>query len=159
MAWCVVMTKPNHEAIAAANLQRQGFDYYYPRFLKKKPGTTAVVRPLFPRYIFVFIEQVWRSLSGTRGISYVLMGNEGPQLVADALIQRIKEREDKNGLYQLIAPPRFKPGAKVKAEKGPLAGVALIYEGMSGHDRVKVLADLLGRSTIVIIEEKLLVAA
>jgi transcriptional antiterminator RfaH len=159
MPYCVCMTKPNHEAIAAANLNRQGFDYYYPRFLLKKPGVTPVVRPLFPRYMFVFINQVWRSLGGTRGISYVLMGETGPQLLADSVVQKIRGREDKHGMYQLVAPPRFKPGDPVKASDGPLAGLPLIYEGMTSHDRVKCLAQLLGRACVVTVEEKLLIAA
>ncbi len=153
------MTKPNHEAIAAVNLQRQGFLYYYPKFLLKKPGTSPTVRPLFPRYIFIFVGQVWHSLSGTRGISYILMGEGGPQIVPDHIVNRIKEREDKSGLYQLTAPPRFTPGSKVKCEEGPLAGHLLVCEGMAPHDRVNVLVALLGRLCRVEIEEKLLIAA
>ena len=153
------MTKPNHEAIAATNLQRQGFLYYYPRFLMKKPGANPVVRPLFPRYMFVLIGQVWRSLGSTRGISYVLMGDSGPQLVPDSVVKQIKSREDKNGLYQLVAPPKFHSGETVKCDSGPLAGLPLIYEGMAGHERVKVLANLLGRAVAVTVEEKLLIAA
>lgn len=159
MSWFVAMTKPNHEGIAAANLQRQGFHWYYPRYSHKKPGLAAVVRPLFPRYMFVKLETVWHSLRGTRGISYLLMGEHGPQLLPDTVIDTIQMREDKNGLYQLIAPPRFAKGAKVKTQEGPLAGLLLFYEGMSTHDRVKVLADLLGRSCVVEIEERLLTAA
>ena len=153
------MTKPNHEAIAAVNLQRQGFRHYYPRFMLKKPGATPVIRPLFPRYIFIFVEQMWRSLSGTRGISYVLMGEGGPQTVDDQVVDRIREREGKDGLYQLTAPPKFQPGEKVKAEEGPLVGLPLFYEGMVAHDRVNVLVEMLGRQCRVEIEEKILITA
>ncbi len=159
MPWFVAMTKPGHEGIAAVNLQRQGFVWYYPKYLHKKPGAKAVVRPLFPRYIFVKLETVWHSLCGTRGISYLLMGGHGPQLLPDPVIEAIQLREDKTGLYQLLAPPRFRKGSKVKASEGPLAGLLLFYEGMSSHDRVKVLADLLGRKCTVEIEERLLAAA
>jgi transcriptional antiterminator RfaH len=159
MPWAVVVTKPNHEAIAASNLQRQGFSFYYPRFKSQKPGKPAVIRPLFPRYIFVMVEQLWRSLNGTRGVSYVLMGEGGPQIIPDRIIDTIKAREDEKGLFQLVAPPKFVTGAKVKASEGPLEGLELIYEGMVSEDRVKVLANLLGRSVVVTLEEKLLSAA
>lgn len=159
MSWFVAMTKPNHEGIAAANLQRQGFVWYYPRYLHKRPGSEPLIRPLFPRYIFIKLEQVWHSLHGTRGISYLLMAGNGPQLLPDAVIGAIRQREDKTGLYQLVAPPRFHKGQKVKTQEGPLAGLSLLYEGMAAHDRVKVLADLLGRLCVVEVEERLLTAA
>ncbi len=159
MSWFVAMTKPNHEGIAAVNLQRQGFDYYYPRYLHKRPGKASLERPLFPRYIFVKLEAVWHSLCGTRGISYLLMGDAGPQLLPDSVIETIQLREDKSGLYQLVAPPRFRKGQRVKSQEGPLAGLLLCYEGQSAHDRVKVLADILGRKCTVEIEERLLAAA
>lgn len=159
MPWLVCMTKPNHEAIAAVNLQRQGFSYYYPRYLQKKPGTAGSIRPLFPRYMFVRLGEVWHSLRGTRGISYLLMHDEGPALLADRVIDGIQSREDKNGLYQLIAPPRFQRGARVKAGAGPLMGLPLLYEGQSAHDRVRCLVELMGRSCTVELEDKLLIAA
>lgn len=159
MPWFVAMTKPNHEGIAAVNLQRQGFTFYYPRYLHKKPGCKAVIRPLFPRYMFVKLEAVWHSLRGTRGISYLLMGDHGPQMLPDPVIETIRIREDKSGLYQLVAPPRFSKGSKVKASAGPLEGLLLLYEGMTSNDRVQVLAELLGRACLVEMEERLLVAA
>jgi transcriptional antiterminator RfaH len=162
MPYAVVMTKPNHEAIAATNLQRQGFDFYYPKFLQKNsknPILKPQIKPLFPRYIFVFIGQAWRPLNGTRGISYVLMGEEGPQLIPDKIIELIKSREDKSGLFQLTQPPKFTLGAKVKTQEGPLAGLSLIYEGMAGPDRAKILVELLGRAVRATLEEKLLTAA
>jgi transcriptional antiterminator RfaH len=159
MPWAVALSKPNQEAIAAVNLQRQGFEYYYPRFLHKKPGSSGTIRPLFPRYMFVLIGQTWRSLSGTRGISYLLMSEGGPQTVPDQIIAGIKGREDKSGLFQLAAPPKFMAGVKVKTNEGPFTGVPLIYEGMAAHERCSVLAEILGRQVKITIEEKLLVAA
>ena len=159
MAWACAVSRPNHEAIAAVNLQRQGFDFYYPRFKsQKRPSDSPVIRPLFPRYIFVHIEDQWRSITGTRGISYVLLGEEGPLTVSDAIIKGLKGREV-GGLYQLVAPPRFKTGDTVKAIEGPLLGFPLIYEGMDSHERVRVLVEMFGQKSKVTIEEKLLVAA
>ena len=160
MPWLVCLSKPNQEAIAATNLQRQGFIFYYPKFLKKT-GTKAVIRPLFPRYVFVQVEQLWRSLTGTRGISYLLMSEGGPQTISDSAIDAIRAREGDDGLFQLVKvqTERFKRGETVKAKEGPFAGLPMIYEGMSGHDRVKLLLNLLGRQSVVTIEEKLLTAA
>ena len=151
MPWIVVMTKPNHEAIAASNLQRQLFNYYYPRFLLKKPNKKPQIKPLFPRYVFVHIEQLWRSLAGTRGVSCLLMGAEGPRTVNDQIIADLQSREDKFGYYQLLLPElnSFKIGQKVKAETGPLAGHLLIYQGMLPKDRVACLFEAMGRQSRV----------
>jgi transcription antitermination factor NusG len=157
--WIVALTKPNHEAIAADNLRRQAFDYYYPRFLFKKPGSTSTIRPLFPRYMFIHIGQMWRSLSGTRGISYLLMGEFGPQKVSDRIVESLKARHDSAGLYQLVEPPKFNRGAKVKVETGPFAGCPLIYEGMIAADRVACLVEAMGRKIPIELKESALVAA
>lgn len=154
--WVVVMTKPNSEGIAAANLLQQGYGCYYPRFQALKG-----VRPLFPRYVFAYIDKIWYSIRGTRGVSHLLMGDGGPATIPPAVIDGLRSREDSNGLIVLgkqKVTDRFEKGAKVRATEGPLAGLNLIYDGMKDAERVKVLTTLLGRQVPVELEERLLVA-
>ncbi len=158
MSWTVVLTKPNQEGIAELNLARQGYTSYCPRYQQVIPNKTPVTRPLFPRYMFVFIDQFWSSLMGTRGISRVLLNGNGPVYLPTSEIDKLREREIK-GLVQLTPPPKFHPGQKVKCGEGPLTGHLVIYEGMTGRDRVRVLADLLGRKCLIELDEKTLVAA
>lgn len=158
MGWIVAVCRPNQEAIAEVNLTRQGYLHYCPKIQIKQPNKPTLIRPLFPRYIFIFIEQFWSSIMGTRGISRVLLGDNGPQSLPETIIKDLKRRE-LHGYVQLTAPPRFTPGEQVKTNEGPLVGIPLIYESMSGSDRVKVLAELLGRKVIVEVPEKNLVAA
>lgn len=157
MPWIVAMTKPNHEAIAVVNLNRQGFVNYVPRYSTKQ-AKVNVIRPLFPRYIFIWIDQLWSSILGTRGISRVLLGDNGPATIADSVIKELRSREY-HGLVQLTAPPKFTPGEEVKAQEGPFTGHLMIYEGQSHNDRVKVLINLLGRAVRIEIPEKNLIAA
>lgn len=159
LPWIVAMTKPNFEAIAATNLERQGYTHYCPKYLQKQNGKEPTVRPLFPRYMFVFITDIWYSVRSTRGISHVLMGEGGPQKLADCYIDSLKKREDGKGLVQLAAPSRFNPGDKVRTDEGPFAGQLLIYEGMNSSDRVKVLVNLFGGQVRADVSEKSLVAA
>ena len=54
--WYVVHTQANGEERARANLERQGFEVYLPRYLKHRRHarrTGPVRRPLFPCYLFV----------------------------------------------------------------------------------------------------------
>lgn len=160
--WAIVLSKPNCEAIAIENLRRQGYGYYWPRFRQLKPDKTFAVKPLFPRYLFVSFDKLWYSIRGTRGVSHVLLGNDGPALVRQAIIDELRSREDKKGFVQLskeLPEDKFAKGQQVKTTEGPLLGLPLIYEGMSSHDRVKVLAEILGRKVVVTVSEKSLVAA
>lgn len=158
MGWIVALTRPNHEAIAGVNLTRQGYVNYCPVYKKTQGNKPSVIRPLFPRYIFIFIDQIWSSILGTRGISRLLLGDNGPASLPEAVIMELKGREQ-NGLVCLTVPPKFEPGDRVKTSVGPMAGHLLIYEGQSSHDRVRVLAELLGRKVTIELPEKSLIAA
>lgn len=151
------MTRPNHEAIASVNLSRQGYVNYCPRYAIKQ-AKTNVIRPLFPRYIFIWIDQFWSSILGTRGMSRVLLGDNGPAALPDEIIKELRAREY-HGLVQLTQPPKFLPGDQVKQTEGPLVGHLMIYEGQSNNDRVKVLINLLGRACRIELDEKSLIAA
>lgn len=158
--WAVVMTKPNCEGMAVSNLQRQGFECYFPRFQETKPSKPTTIKPLFPRYLFVFIKEAWYSIRGTRGVSYILAGEDGPAIVPDSIINSIRSKEDKKGFIVLGGTTeRFVVGDKIKATDGPLVGINLIYQGMAAHDRVKVLTEMLGRQVSIEINESLLVGA
>ncbi len=152
------MTRPQYEAIAGVNLTRQGYTFYCPKYLVKQANKPSSIKPLFPRYIFIFIDQFWSSILGTRGISKVLLNGEGPATLPTKIISDLKSRE-KNGLVQLTTPHKFQVGDLVKTSEGPLVGHVLICDTMLPHERVRVLMDLLGRKVAVELPEKSLIAA
>jgi transcriptional antiterminator RfaH len=155
-SWTVAMTKAGCEQIAAFNLKRQGYTYYLPLYRAHTPGQKVRIRALFPRYIFIHIEETWYSILGTYGISRLLMVENHPCQVADEIITDLKAKEDKRGFVNLEPKAKFKPGDIVKVSEGPLVGYPLLVEGMSGPERVKVLIDMLGRKVNVVIDEKTL---
>lgn len=159
MAWIVARTKPNQEALASEHLTRQGYRPYCPRYQHKRPNKKTLIRPLFPRYIFVEIQDVWYSIRSTRGISSILSGDNGPQYVPEALVYGIMAREDKHGFIITDSRDRFERGASVKTEQGPLAGLPLIYDGMTANERCAVLVAMMDRYVRVEMEVKPLVAA
>lgn len=161
MPWAVVMTKPNCEAMAEENLKQQGYVVYCPRFKTQGKGLIILKRPLFPRYIFASVEKVWYSIRSTRGVSHLLMSDSGPATIPASEIEAMRSKEDADGFIVLGKEKyneRFNKGDPVTATEGPLTGLDLIYDGMTAHERVKVLANLLGRQVPVIIEDKVLVA-
>jgi len=158
MPWIVGVSKPNQEALAAENLARQGYDYYYPRIKQAKPGKKAVIEPLFKRYLFILIDLHWCCLRNTKGMSSLLMGEGVPRVVSPCVIAEIKGREGPDGLIQLIKPPKYRKGQRVKVDHGPLAGHLALYDGVSSHDRARVLLSMFGCMTKVELEEGLLAA-
>ena len=150
MQWFVAHTLPQQEMIAHAHLQRQGFAVYLPRYKKIKKHArkvAEVLTPLFPRYLFVGIDlekNAWRSVNGTRGISYLLTNNGAPTEVAASVVSALKAQET-DGIVPVATLAAFVCGEKVRVTEGIFAGQIAVFEKMTDRDRVQLLLNLLGR--------------
>jgi transcriptional antiterminator RfaH len=149
--WYVVQSQPNAEAKAVANLNRQGFDTYLPRYLKRRRHARrveTVAASLFPRYLFVAVDvsaQRWRSIFSTVGVSRLVCNGDLPTPMANGIIDALKAREDERGFILLDQKPKFRPGDTVRVLDGAFADYLGLYEGMKDGCRVAILLDLLGR--------------
>jgi transcriptional antiterminator RfaH len=163
--WYVVQTQVNGEVKAAQHLQRQGFDIYLPRYLKRRRHARKVdfiARPLFPRYMFVAIDiatQRWRSIQSTFGVSRLVCNGDNPAMVPDGVVLALKAREDNGGYVKLDQRPKFALGEKVRVLAGAFAENLALFDGMADRDRIAILLDLLGRKVRVSIEADLVTAA
>lgn len=150
--WYAVCCKPRQEAIAEENLLRQGYRVYLPRIRNthhRRGQWMDVIEPLFPRYLFIWVDPALRSTApvrSTRGaVGLVRFGGQPavvPQEVIDAIVQR--EAPD-SGLHQ-DDRPLFCTGEPVRLEKGPLAGMEGIFVEENSDKRVIVLLELLGKA-------------
>jgi len=163
--WYVVQTHVNSETKAAANLDRQGFAVYLPRYLKRRSHARkieTVARPLFPRYLFVAIDvatQRWRSIQSTLGVSHLVCWSGHPASVENSVIDALRAREDDGGFIKLARRFGFAPGDKVRITEGAFVDNLALVEGVSDHERVSVLLDLLGRKVRVLVGADLIAAA
>ncbi len=163
--WFVAQTQPHAETKATSHLNRQGFDVYLPRYLKRrrharKIETVAV--PLFPRYLFVAVDttvQRWRSICSTVGITRLICRGDEPTAVPDGVIEALKSREDADGFVKLGRRPRFSPGDRIRVLDGAFFDCLGLFEGISERERVTILLDLLGRKVRVVLDEELVAAA
>lgn len=153
MSWSVACLTPNGERRALVNLEHQGFTSYAPRCRVRRKVTA-----LFPNYLFVLIEDAWRSLSGTRGVARVIMNGERPGLLPEGYVEALREREGADGVID-IDEARFARGQTVRVEAGAFDGLTALYDAPSGLDRCYVLLNLLGRSVRVSVAEGALAAA
>ena len=163
--WYVVQTRPHAEAKAAAHLCRQGFDIYLPRYLKRRRHARrieTVAAPLFPRYMFVAVDiavQRWRAIHSTIGVSRLVCNGDSPAVVADAIVDGLKRREDVCGFVKLDRRPRFAPGDKIRVVDGVFTACLGLFDGITDGERVAILLDLLGRKVRVFLDSEFVTAA
>ena len=163
--WYVAHTHPHAEAKATAHLSRQGFDIYFPRYIKRRRHARrieTVPAPLFPRYLFVAIDlnaQRWRSIFSTVGVSRLVCNGEDPSPVPVGIVEALKSREDANGFIKLDCRPRFHVGDKIRVLDGAFSSCLGLFEGMAERERIAILLDLLGRKVRVILDADLVAAA
>ena len=144
--------------LAKAKLLQQAYGVFLPMCLVlRKPSRTwiKVERPLFPRFLFcgVELDQAFRPILSTPGVECVLRGaSEIPIEVPKRDLREIKARVDADGgAVNLVPPPpskRWKKGQELLIQDGPFAG----YTGeflSADENRVKILLDILGRTTVV----------
>ena len=163
--WFVVQTQVNAEARAAHNLFRQGFEVYFPRYLKRRSHARKidkVAAPLFPRYIFVRIDmatQRWRSIQSTFGVTSLVLNKSKPAAVPPQIVRSLRGREDESGYVQLDERPKFAPGDRVQVIAGAFAQNIALFEGLADRDRIVILLDMLGRKVCVSLETDMVAVA
>jgi transcriptional antiterminator RfaH len=163
--WYVVQTQVNGEAKAVQNLQRQGYDVYLPRYLKRRRHARKLdftAKPLFPRYMFVTIDvatQRWRSIQSTFGVARLVSNGDYPAAVPDGVVDALKAREDDKGFVRMDVGAAFAPGDKVRVVAGAFMDSAGLFNGLADHDRVSVLLEMLGRKVRVLLDADLVAAA
>jgi len=163
--WFVAHTQPHAETKATAHLNRQGFDIYFPRYLKRRRHARrieTVAAPLFPRYLFVAVDldvQRWRSIYSTVGVTRLVCNGNDPTPVPSGIVEALKGREDANGFIKLDCRPPFRVGEPVRVLDGAFTSCLGLFEGMAERERIAILLDLLGRKVRVVLDANLVAAA
>jgi len=163
--WYVVHTQPHGEARALANLLRQGFAAYLPRYRGRRRHAgrvDAVAKPLFPRYLFVAMDvtrERWRAIHSTFGVSHLVCSGEAPTPVPPGVVEAIRGHEDKDGWILLGTPRAIAVGESVRVLDGAFVDQVGLFAAMTDDQRVDVLLDLLGRQVRVTLPARSVVAA
>jgi transcriptional antiterminator RfaH len=156
LRWYLVHTKPSREAIAQDNLERQGFEVYFPRLkhiVRWGRRTTERVSALFPRYLFLRLDegrQSLRPVHSTLGVASVVRFGLQYTSVPEAVIAELQLRADpESGLHRLSNAAVLVHGTKVRISAGAFDGLEGVFQRPAGADRVVVLLNLLGQDTAV----------
>lgn len=153
--WYLIHTKPLGEETARANLERQGYHLYLPRFLstvRRRRRWLERPVPLFPRYLFLGLDEGLQSLKpvhSTLGVSAVVRFGLRYAVVPQEIVGALRARADcASGVHQLRRPVLV-PGMPVTMIDGLFSGLEGVFERENGKDRVMILLALLGRQVSV----------
>jgi transcriptional antiterminator RfaH len=150
MFWYLVHTKPRQELVAVRNLEVQGYVVYLPTLPceRLRQGLLTVVgEPLFPRYLFIHLDQgnsakSWAPIRSTKGVSRLVSFGIEPARVHDSLIELLRARESS---VQTEPERLFKTGERVRLTEAPFAGIEGVYQMPDGESRVMVLIEILSK--------------
>jgi transcriptional antiterminator RfaH len=91
--WYLICTKPGQENLALHTLQTRGLHCFYPTLTTAQQQT----EPLFPRYIFVQLEdplmgQTWSSVRTAAGVARIVNTSHETTDISDELILFIRAK-------------------------------------------------------------------
>lgn len=165
--WFVVSTNYRAELDVVRELQARGYDAYSPMetvWIRHARSKTAGRRPLFPRYVFVFMDPDTDTpdVRHTKDVTG-LLGNSGKALpiTESDVIGQLRSQETMGAFDRTVSRKlTFSPGQPVRIIAGPFTGfMAQIMEAKTGEKRVRVLFSLFGRASPMPIDVGHLVAA
>jgi transcriptional antiterminator RfaH len=142
-SWYLIYSKPQQERVARENLERQGYRSYLPmiRNRRRRQGRyVAVIEPMFPRYLFVHLNDQtdnWGPIRSTIGVANLVRFGMQAARVPHSLIEMMESREE--GGVQMLDLPEFKAGDRVRIVEGVMAGYEAIFQAKTGKERVLLL--------------------
>ena len=157
VAWYCARTQPRHEHIAAGGVRaRLGLEVFNPRLRIERStrrGLVRLIEPLFPCYIFVRCNLSDNSdaIRHVTGISSLVRFGQQVPAVVDETIEELRQ------CFELDEPmgveDGLKAGVEVLVADGPFMGTrGLVVRAMPGRQRVQILLDFLGRTTLAEVE-------
>ena len=161
-AWYCARTQPKHEHIAARDLAaRLKLEVFNPRLKMERAtrrGVVRVVEPLFPCYLFVrchLADQVEMVRYATGISSLVHFGSKIPT-VSDEVIEDLRRCFESEEPMAVRDPMRI--GSEVRVAEGSLLGSqGIVVRLMPARQRVQILLDFLGQTTLAEVDRKSLV--
>lgn len=166
--WYVVHTHPRQEDRVESNFRMWELETFLPRWRDRRlnrfsDNISYVVKPLFPRYIFVRfrLSEAYNRIRFTRGVHNLVTFGDRPCPVEDEILDLIRSQVGANGLVKIGSDrpakigPEFKSGDKVIITEGPLKRLSGIFEGvLTDAERVAILLDSVSFQQIRVVAER-----
>jgi transcriptional antiterminator RfaH len=164
MHWYCARTQPKHEHIAAGHLaKRLGLDVFSPRLRIEratKRGVVRVVEPLFPCYIFVrcLLSERADQIRYSTGVRSLLHFGQRIATVPDEVVEDLRQCFPCGEPMEV--EDRLQPGMEVTVSEGALLGSrGVVVRVLPARQRVQILLDFLGRTTVAEVERRTLIVS
>src|SRR5947207_905815 len=158
-AWYCARTKPKHEHLVAANLKRNlGLRVFHPRLKLERAtrrGVVRVIESLFPCYIFVRcnVKESIDEIRYVSGMSSLVRFGEKIAVVPDPVIDELSQCFDTE--EPVAVEDNFSSGTEVMVAEGAFAGFhGIVLRVLPAKQRIQVLLDFLGRSTVAEVDRR-----
>ncbi|MCK8516958.1 transcription/translation regulatory transformer protein RfaH [Methylonatrum kenyense] len=158
--WYAAQCKPLQDERAEFNLAAQGFEVLRPlaKVRKRRRGKVCtVIESLFPRYLFVHLDDVaenWAPIRSTLGVAGLVRFGGRAVAVPGRMIHDIRCRlQGTDCCVDLTGQNTIAPGTKVTIETGAFAGHEAIFHARKGEDRVIVLLNIMQQTQRITLDE------
>ena len=125
---------------------------------RKAKQFQTTLRPLFPGYLFVQVDQLagnWRKINNTRGVTRLVHLGEEPCPVPDTVIAALFKRCDVNQVLQDSG--LLEIGKHARISEGPFSGLIAEIIAIKPDSRVHLLLDIMGQSTDITVTSSAIV--
>ena len=128
--WACVYTHPQAETWANTNLVRAGYRTYLPTYAVRQRDRVVptlhhiVIRPLFPRYLFLMfdhLEASWSPIRATPGVADLVRSGFEPAYVRAGAVEALEATQDARRSLP-VQNAQWRPGSVVRVANGIMAG-------------------------------------
>lgn len=161
--WYAVHCQAHREGAAAIHLENQHIKVFLPRretTRRHARKIERVRRPFFPGYLFIQLDVTrdrWRCVNSTFGVARIVMHKDQPAPAPHGVVEALMDACDVEG--NLSWKTELRPGQKVRVVDGPLMELVGQLDQLTDSDRVRVLLNIMGGVTRVVLPRSYLVPA
>ncbi len=154
--WYCIRSQPKHEHIAAAHLQRclqDEVEVFNPRLRirrRTRRGAVWFIEALFPGYLFAKFDpsSSIQAVRSTPGVSTIVSFGLSTPSIPEEMILNLRNDFGDTQIHEM--GDDINPGDEITIAAGPFRGfTASVVCLLPAPERVRVLLDMLGRSTAV----------
>ncbi|KAF0284013.1 transcription/translation regulatory transformer protein RfaH [Spiribacter roseus] len=156
--WYAIYCKPREDERAELHLDHQAFEVFRPKHRvrrKRRGAMTTLIESLFPRYLFIHLDDVsqnWAPIRSTRGVAGMVRWGDHVPPVPQPVIDCLRRNVDEVGC---IPTPQadYQKGDRLVIQEGAFAGHEGLFYGRRGEDRVMLLLEVMKQPQTMVFPE------